>query len=103
MKKKAENELSLTAYITKYAITKGILKVRGSISNYSNMFVGSTGGYYHGEGRDWHRTIEGAMERAEEMRGTTIRSLKKKLTKLEKMEFVVHDVMPDPEQEDEDA
>ena len=44
-------------------------------------------GYFHGEGREWHRTKESAIDKAEEMRKKKIETMKKQIEKLEKMEF----------------
>lgn len=43
--------------------------------------------YYHGEGRDWHLTEESAGVRATQMVKDKIKSLKKQITKIEKMRF----------------
>jgi hypothetical protein len=43
--------------------------------------------YFHGEGRNWHRTPEGAKAKAEAMRKAKIASLKKQLAKLESLSF----------------
>lgn len=43
--------------------------------------------YYHGEGKEWHRTRESAVAKAEEMRCKKIDSLKKQIEKLEKKRF----------------
>lgn len=43
--------------------------------------------YAHGEGREWHRTLEGARKRAEIMRMAKIANLKKQIAKLEKLKF----------------
>ena len=42
---------------------------------------------YHGEGKEWHRTKEAALVRAEKMRQKKIASLKKQIEKLERMKF----------------
>ena len=39
----------------------------------------------HGEGKDWHRTKESAVKRAENMRAAKIASMRKSIAKLEKM------------------
>jgi hypothetical protein len=79
----------MKAYITKYALTNGIFKTDGEINeNYPSMF--SLPGTHHSffnEGKEWHRTLEGAVARAEEMRVKKIASLKKQIAKLEKMTF----------------
>jgi hypothetical protein len=74
------NRPKFTAYITKYALTTGIQTV--------NMVAGpGTFENYHGEGKDWHRTMEGAIARAEVMRKKKIASLHRAIKKLEAMTF----------------
>lgn len=78
-------------YITKYALTKGIFKSRVVISTFCETMVRDvkTQICYHGEGRDWHRTVESALKRAEEMKRKRIISLKKSIEKLEKLKFKI--------------
>lgn len=75
-------------WITKYALSKGIytdyLKVKGD-SAYGKWLNDC----FHGEGREWCRTKESAVKRAEEMRTKRIASLRKQIEKLEKMRFIV--------------
>jgi len=63
----------MKTYITKYALTKGILEMEGEICE--------------GLCNDWHRTIEAARSRAGAMRSKKIQSLKKQIAKLEGMRF----------------
>lgn len=83
----------MKAYITKWALTEGILEVEGKQSEHSpSLFVGSQKGsahavYAHGEGKHWHRTREEAIVRAEELKRRKILSLKKTIEKLEKTTF----------------
>lgn len=78
-------------YITKYALSQGIktaeaqecgddmIEERGAAGGYTQ--------YFHGEGKEWHRSREAAVKRAEEMRKKKIESLFKQISKLEKMSF----------------
>ena len=76
-------------YITKYALTKGIYEM-----NVDHM---SDDGYtvygkawdeiYHGNGKEWHYTKEGAINRTEELRIKKIQSLEKKIEKLKALKF----------------
>jgi len=83
----------LKAWITKYALTKGIIEIEGRISdNFPSMFCFKRGvGYYeetaHGEGKDWHRTKESALARAEEMRIAKLKSLDKQMKKIAALKF----------------
>ena len=83
----------MKAWITKHALTAGVLEVNGTLANTSpEMFcytVERSGKQYaHGKGRDWHITKEGALKRAEAMRLAKITSLLKRLEKLRDMEFI---------------
>lgn len=75
-------------FATKYALTAGIQEVEGEISS-NGLFCenGLYGRFFHGEGRDWHRTREAAVRRANQMRIAKIASLKKQLAKLESQAF----------------
>lgn len=41
----------------------------------------------YARGKDWHRTPEAAIARAEEMKAAKIASLRKQIDRLEKLEF----------------
>ncbi len=81
------------AYITKYSLGCGkILCVDAYLSTAGSgtMIVykqGSYDQYAHGEGKDWHITLESAIARAESMKSAKIKSLKKSIAKLESMAF----------------
>lgn len=79
----------MKAYITKYALTSGIIQTEGEITSNGALFDmrASVPIYYHGEGKEWHRTKKEAIARAEEMRQKKIASLKKQIDKLERMKF----------------
>lgn len=76
----------MKVFITKYALTKGVLEEEvidcgdGSVRN--QFYV-----YFHGEGKEWHKSKESAEKKAEEMRQNKIASLKKQIEKLEKIRF----------------
>jgi hypothetical protein len=82
----------MQVYITKYALTQGIYKAKvedcgGGMVKTPGSFTEGGGQCFHGEGRDWHRTREEAVKRANEMRDKRIKSLAKSMKKLERMEF----------------
>jgi hypothetical protein len=80
----------MTVWITKYALSWGILCVEDAIDVGDDMLKCPSIDpytYFHTEGKDWHRDEASAKVRAEEMRIAKIASLKKQLTKLEKMTF----------------
>lgn len=75
----------MKAYITRYALTQGILEVEGELSErYATMFcckrTGFTSQNYHGS--DWHLTLEAAQAHAEKMVAKKIVSLTKSLAQL---------------------
>ena len=75
----------MKAYITKYALTKGIIEIENP-EFYENYIVIS-----HIEPIinpvDWFRTKQEAIHRSEEMRVNKIASLMKRIAKLEVMKF----------------
>lgn len=79
----------MKVWITKYALTRGILEME--CAQFGDISVKEVGNpfptYYHGEGNEWHRTKESAIQKAEEMRQKKIASLKKQIKKLEEMRF----------------
>lgn len=86
---RAERE-KFIAYITKFALTGGIFEKRVELcSDISADMVSVVGSPHHEtyHGNDWHRTIDSARERAEQMRTAKIASLRKSLAKFEKLSF----------------
>lgn len=81
----------MKVWITKYALTQGVLEKEVEQSSVTpNMVVSTANQFdcYHGEGRDWHRTPEAAADKAEEMRVFKIASLEKQIKKLKAMRFL---------------
>ncbi|WP_457797593.1 hypothetical protein [Methylocystis sp. S23] len=80
----------MRVWITKYALSSGVFEMDADhderwpdmVSNRSNRLQN-----FHGDGRDWHRTKESALVKAEEMRVAKIEALKKQIAKLENMRF----------------
>lgn len=82
---------TFTGYITKYALTAGVREAILQEDDTPGMVRQVGAGYhvyYHG--KDWHRTREDAIKRAEEMREAKIKSLRKSLAKLEALNFEAH-------------
>ena len=79
----------MKVWITKYALTNGIKEIE--CEDCKNGAVKETGNplptFYHGEDREWYRTKESAIQKAEEMRQKEIDSLKKQIDKLERIRF----------------
>lgn len=80
----------MKVWITKYALTKGIIETEAEDCGDDMVRVHNKGycdSYYHKEGNEWHRTKQSAISKAEEMRKKKIESLKKQIRKLENMKF----------------
>jgi len=85
-------------YVTKYALTSGIEEVEANEPSPTSPKFLSIGGFHSawGEGKQWHRDLESAVKRAEEMRGDKIASLKKAIARLEKIDFGdIHNILKD--------
>lgn len=93
-----------TGFNTKYALTTGISKhemeycgngmaiVRKSTRYFlrddgAAMVSNSIEYFLHGEGKEWHRTFESAVKRAEEMRIAKLKSLDKSIKKVSALDF----------------
>lgn len=78
-----------TAFITKYALTQGIFKKTvedcggGMVATVGDAYIAM----YHGEGREWHRSIKAAKAHAETMRHAKIASLERHIEKLRVMDI----------------
>lgn len=81
------SESTETVWITKYALTKGILRAEGRVSRISTSIFLFGPDSFFGEGDQWHRTREAAIARAEEMRKAKIASHEKSIEKLRKLSF----------------
>ena len=77
----------MKVYITKYALTSGIEEIEVELCSDSMVRDMAHSRYFHGDGKDWHRSLESAKTKAEEMRNKKIASLKKQIDKLERLEF----------------
>ena len=80
----------ITAYVTKYALTTGIFKIKGELCD-SNTFSYKMPGCYsvYATGKEWQKTEKEALEIAEEMRLSKIKSHKKAIEKLENLKFEI--------------
>lgn len=86
----------IKVWISKYALTQGIEEKNAVVCSNINIdmieivntekhFIGNE--YYHGEGKEWHKTKEEAIKRAEELRLKKIKSVEKQLEKLKSLKF----------------
>ncbi|MCX5581754.1 hypothetical protein [Kaistia terrae] len=86
-----------TVYTTRHALSRGIQKVAGTISSdYFRPLGRVVFNSYAGEGREWHRTMEGALNRAEQMRAQKLKSLLAQMGKLKKINFTKHMAKAEP-------
>ena len=77
-------------YITKHALTEGIFEVDGEIGEVCPTCISvkrknhnlTYTSFYHVEGKEWHKTLKQAKERAEFMRLKKIASLEKQIKRL---------------------
>jgi hypothetical protein len=78
----------MRVFITKYALTKGIFNMECEVSG--DVARANEPGwmlYLHGEGREWHKTRESAVDEAERMRFRKILCLSRQIAKLENKKF----------------
>lgn len=81
----------MKVYITKHALTAGIIEIEAETCDNVNpdmiKDINRVHDYYHGEGRQWHRSKETAIFKAEAMKEAKIKALNKQLEKLKKLTF----------------
>ena len=81
----------MKVWITKYALSKGIFEVEVEEIDpeYPNMVIHATKGnwkkFYHGEGKDWHRTQETAIQRAKTMAKGQFKAMEKKALQMQRL------------------
>jgi len=78
----------MKVYITKYALTKGILIKESEISSNTDDMIRVNGlEFYHKP--EWHLNEKDAIQQAEKMRSIKISSLEKQLEKIKKLNFTI--------------
>lgn len=84
----------IKAYVTKYALTQGILLVEAEqcIDINPGMIAFGKMGYAHGN--DWHLSLQAALSRAETMRRRKLAALSKQVAQLKKLKIKVVEVKP---------
>lgn len=87
MKPATKDRERFKVWITKYALTSGIFEAEAEhIGGRTQMIKidghGSMPRFFHGEGRDWHRSAEAALGYARHLRTKRIASLEKKIARL---------------------
>jgi hypothetical protein len=79
---------TMTVWISKYALAKGVYEIEAQfVGNDTVKGTQWLSSYYRGEGREWHKTREEALTRAEEMRVKEIAALRRKIFKMEALDF----------------
>jgi hypothetical protein len=73
-------------YITKYALTSGIIEDEGKETEINGM-IKAVGMHMYVLKPDWHEKREEAIKRANVMKEKKILSLKKQLTKVSKLSW----------------
>lgn len=79
----------MKVYITKYALTTGIMERdvedigHGTVKD-KDTFMSQ---YFYVEGKGWHRTMESAIKHAQVMRDNRIKALEKQIEKLKGLTF----------------
>lgn len=83
------DQVRFEAWITKYALTKGIVKMHVEDRTVATGRVTEVGNPYSCVyfKSDWHRTREEAVAQAEKMRKAKLASLRKQIKKLEALSF----------------
>lgn len=88
MKKPSNDRTRFTAYITKYALTKGLYEIEvEDCFDASLTGIKGPGKWEYYRGREWHRTKEEAISYAEEMRANKLKSLDKQRKRIEGLKF----------------
>jgi len=73
-------------FVTKFWATQGVLLIPGKIANTCPSMIECSGryGFFHGEGKEWHRTEKAASARVVELAHKKLASIDKQRAKIEK-------------------
>jgi hypothetical protein len=93
----------IKAWVTKYALTSGILVVEAEHCTDSDPGMIAFGEMNYAHGDDWHRSLEAALSRAEVMRRKKLAALRKQVTRLETLKIKVVEVDSPTEKEHADG
>lgn len=77
----------MKVYITKYALSKGIMEVEAGSLPSGGVEVSNANMHHYFYGNDWHMSKLQAIERACDMRNKKILSLQKQIHKLQNLNF----------------
>lgn len=88
----------MKVYVTTHALTRGIEEwsgVKEPEPDTPGMIANGKDGfdrrYAHGEGKQWHRTREGAVRRAYDIQQAKIKALERQIAKINAMRFEILD------------
>lgn len=83
------SEPTVSVFVTKYALTKGIQTVAVCVLKYhpNTAYMPTRSQFFFGEGKEWHRTRESAIAEANRMRDAKIISLQEAIAKLDSTVF----------------
>ena len=78
-------------YLTKYALTRGIIELEAVDVGDGMIRVDNKHGYaptyHHGENRDWHRLAGAARLRAIDMKRAKLKQLRAQIERIQALEF----------------
>lgn len=77
----------MKAFITKWALASGIVEAEVEVSETYPNYISWGRSSAYGEGKQWHRTKQQAVEHANSMREKRIISLSKQIKKLSELKF----------------
>ena len=81
----------MTFYVTKHALTAGVEEIEAEVLEHALEMIRSTGPskprIYYCDGGQWHRTRDGAVAKANQMRENKIKSLRRQIERLEGLVF----------------
>lgn len=83
----------IRVWITKYALTDGVREVEAEVTNIDDMIIAGFWDYrqdFWGEGKEWHRTLEGAQQKALQMKNAKLDSLARQMDKLAGLQIRLH-------------
>lgn len=74
-------------FVTKYALSSGIFECEAEIEGGMATYRGEDTYKEYFHGKNWHSSLEAAVERAEEMRIKKLKSLDKQMKKISAIDF----------------
>lgn len=87
-----DNTDIVPVYVTKYALTSGIMKVSARIHGGTAVTaIHGVPALFHREGGDWHRSESQAQVRARELRSAKLRALRHHIRRLSDLPTTVMD------------